>query len=193
MSKRRQSQVHDSQWLTAAPNNGISAYSDSVKKRIKEGPDPHPATSTKGRSRECEGWKRYSNRHTLRNTKECNVRSKIRWFTNNASHNTYRNSLRSSSLREPRDPLSKVVWFITRFIPKGNKPGSDTECIRFKVFYSFRGGPKNSCRVIHSHSIWCRTTNRKYRKHSQKGGGRWLNCRHQDCLVLFNIQTGCFG
>ena len=31
---------------------------------------------------------------------------------NSAIHTTYRNSLRSSSLREPRDPLSKVVFFI---------------------------------------------------------------------------------
>ena len=29
---------------------------------------------------------------------------------NSAIHTTYRNSLRSSSLREPRDPLSKVVF-----------------------------------------------------------------------------------
>ena len=29
---------------------------------------------------------------------------------NSAIHITYRNSLRSSSLREPRDPLSKVVF-----------------------------------------------------------------------------------
>jgi hypothetical protein len=31
---------------------------------------------------------------------------------NSAIHTTYRNSLRSSSLREPRDPLSKVVSLI---------------------------------------------------------------------------------
>jgi hypothetical protein len=31
---------------------------------------------------------------------------------NSAIHTTYRNSLRSSSLREPRDPLSKVVFFL---------------------------------------------------------------------------------
>ena len=32
---------------------------------------------------------------------------------NSAIHITYRNSLRSSSLREPRDPLSKVVFHFT--------------------------------------------------------------------------------
>jgi hypothetical protein len=31
---------------------------------------------------------------------------------NSAIHTTYRNSLRSSSLREPRDPLSKVVLIL---------------------------------------------------------------------------------
>ncbi len=30
----------------------------------------------------------------------------------NASHITYRNSLRSSSLQEPRDPLLKVVLIV---------------------------------------------------------------------------------
>jgi hypothetical protein len=30
---------------------------------------------------------------------------------NSAIHITYRNSLRSSSMREPRDPLLKVVFF----------------------------------------------------------------------------------
>jgi hypothetical protein len=30
---------------------------------------------------------------------------------NSAIHTTYRISLRSSSLREPRDPLSKVVYY----------------------------------------------------------------------------------
>ena len=34
---------------------------------------------------------------------------------NSAIHTTYRNSLRSSSLREPRDPLSKVVFKLTSF------------------------------------------------------------------------------
>ena len=34
-----------------------------------------------------------------------------------AIHTTYRNSLRSSSLREPRDPLSKVVKKFFCFFP----------------------------------------------------------------------------
>ena len=40
---------------------------------------------------------------------ECKMRSKIRWFTGNAIHITYRNWLRSSSLQEPRDPLLKII------------------------------------------------------------------------------------
>ena len=44
--------------------------------------------------------------------KKCNMRSKIRWFTYSAIHITYRILLRSSSLREPRDPLSKVVFIL---------------------------------------------------------------------------------
>lgn len=39
----------------------------------------------------------------------CKVRSKIGWFTKSAVHITFRSSLRSSSLQEPRDPLLKVV------------------------------------------------------------------------------------
>lgn len=38
-----------------------------------------------------------------------NVRSKIRCFTEAAIRITYRSSLRSSSMREPRDPLLKVL------------------------------------------------------------------------------------
>ncbi len=37
---------------------------------------------------------------------------------NSAIHTTYRNSLRSSSLREPRDPLSKVVCYYVFLILK---------------------------------------------------------------------------
>ena len=36
---------------------------------------------------------------------------------NSAIHITYRNSLRSSSMREPRDPLLKVV-LISAYLPK---------------------------------------------------------------------------
>ena len=40
------------------------------------------------------------------------MRSKIRWFTDSANHTTYRISLRSSSLREPRHPLLRVISVI---------------------------------------------------------------------------------
>jgi len=36
--------------------------------------------------------------------KRCNMRSKTRWFTCNTNHINFRNSLRSSSIPEPRDP-----------------------------------------------------------------------------------------
>ena len=38
------------------------------------------------------------------------MRSTFWWFTNSAIRMTYRNSLRSSSLREPRYPLFEVVF-----------------------------------------------------------------------------------
>lgn len=38
-----------------------------------------------------------------------NLRSKTRWFTGSAIHTKYRISLRSSSMREPRYPLSRVI------------------------------------------------------------------------------------
>ena len=43
------------------------------------------------------------------------MRSKIRWFTYSANHTTYRISLRSSSLREPRHPLLRVISVNTSF------------------------------------------------------------------------------
>ena len=55
------------------------------------------------------GWfTRHSNRHAPRNARGRKVRSKIP--LNSAIHITYRISLRSSSMREPRDPLLKVVF-----------------------------------------------------------------------------------
>ena len=52
---------------------------------------------------------RFSNRHTLpKQSARCVQRFDD--SRNSAIHTTYRISLRSSSLREPRDPLSKVVY-----------------------------------------------------------------------------------
>ena len=48
--------------------------------------------------------------YLLTNAIRCKVRSKIGWFTKIAVHITFRSSLRSSSLQEPRDPLLKVVY-----------------------------------------------------------------------------------
>ena len=55
------------------------------------------------------GVNRHWNRHASRSTRKRNLRSKIWWFTYSAIRITYRISLRSSSLREPRHPLLKVV------------------------------------------------------------------------------------
>ncbi|KAF3320275.1 hypothetical protein FCM35_KLT22087 [Carex littledalei] len=43
-----------------------------------------------------------------------NLRSKTRWFTGFCNHTTYRISLRSSSMREPRYPLPRVILFFRR-------------------------------------------------------------------------------
>jgi hypothetical protein len=37
------------------------------------------------------------------------MRSNIRWLTEHANRITFRTSLRSSSMQEPRDPLLKVI------------------------------------------------------------------------------------
>ncbi len=57
-----------------------------------------------------EGWTD-TREACSRGYQERNLRSKIWWFMNSAIRITYRISLRSSSLREPRYPLLRVVWF----------------------------------------------------------------------------------
>lgn len=54
------------------------------------------------------GMNRHSNRHTPR--RKCKMRSKFWWLTDFAIRMTYRISLRSSSVWEPRHPLLKVFW-----------------------------------------------------------------------------------
>ena len=61
-----------------------------------------------------------------------NLRSKIRWFTLSAIHTTYRISLRSSSLREPRYPLLRVVF--------GFKSGCNLSCRPVSASGSVRVG-----------------------------------------------------
>ena len=56
------------------------------------------------------GMNRHSNRHTPR--RKCKLRSKFWWLTDFAIRMTYRISLRSSSMWEPRHPLLKVFDFI---------------------------------------------------------------------------------
>ena len=61
---------------------------------------------TRGRM---SGENRYSNRNAPGIIRKRNMRSRVWWFTNSAIRITYRISLRSSSLREPRHPSLKVV------------------------------------------------------------------------------------
>src|ERR1700719_2344917 len=66
---------------------------------------------------------------------------------NSAIHITYRISLRSSSMREPRDPLLKVVFYLYSFSPpKGmgelTEERSHTKCIRCKNVDQFLGLPE---------------------------------------------------
>ena len=56
-------------------------------------------------------WIFCSNRYTWIISR-CQVRSKTRWLTDAANRITFRISLRSSSLQEPRDPLLKVLVII---------------------------------------------------------------------------------
>ena len=53
---------------------------------------------------------RHSNRHTPR--RKCKMRSKFWWLTDFAIRMTYRISLRSSSMWEPRHPLLKVFFIL---------------------------------------------------------------------------------
>ena len=62
-----------------------------------------------------------------------NLRSKIRWFTLSAIHTTYRISLRSSSLREPRYPLLRVVFGLCLAATFGYKPVSASGSVRVGV------------------------------------------------------------
>ena len=62
-----------------------------------------------------------------------NLRSKIRWFTLSAIHTTYRISLRSSSLREPRYPLLRVVFGLCLAATFGCKPVFASGSIRVGV------------------------------------------------------------
>jgi hypothetical protein len=56
---------------------------------------------------------------------------------NSAIHITYRNSLRSSSMREPRDPLLKVVFFY-------NDPFKD------KRYVCIKNIDKESMTIVHT-------------------------------------------
>jgi hypothetical protein len=55
---------------------------------------------------------RHSNKHTWRNGHQVQYAFKISMSHESAIHITYRISLRSSSMQEPRDPLLKVVFKI---------------------------------------------------------------------------------
>ena len=96
-----------------APPGRYSTSSDSLGTR------PHETlTSTAASSLTCMrglGWVRLGSRHSNRHAVVAHSAMCVQSFDdslNSAIHITYRISLRSSSLREPRDPLSKVVFII---------------------------------------------------------------------------------
>ena len=78
------------------------------------------------------------------------MRSKIRWFTDSANHTTYRISLRSSSLREPRHPLLRVVTVMNAV--------SDTRVSRLLLlwFIVYWEGARSTStpRVNNSRVVW---------------------------------------
>ena len=81
---------------------------------------PFKKKETKKPIHNSQSWIRGGNKHSNRNTpgrnRKCNMRSKIWWFTKSAIHITYRISLRSSSLREPRHPSLKVIYGLFIFL-----------------------------------------------------------------------------
>ena len=86
------------------------------------------------------GVNRHWNRHASRSTRKRNLRSKIWWFTYSAIRITYRISLRSSSLREPRHPLLKVVRMflvesITLFFSKNSDTSQSQTCTTYIVVH----------------------------------------------------------
>ena len=99
--------------LLAAPF--ISAHLNFLRETGKK---PSPTTHQNG---VVVGMNRHSNRHTSR--RKCKLRSKFWWLTYFAIRMTYRISLRSSSLWEPRHPLLKVLITLYLFLFP-NKVGS---------------------------------------------------------------------
>ncbi|KAL0305324.1 UNVERIFIED_CONTAM: hypothetical protein Sangu_3037000 [Sesamum angustifolium] len=70
-----------------------------------------------------------------------NLRSKTRWFTDSAIHTKYRISLRSSSMREPRYPLSRVLTFDRRPLRTGAPRTGPPRGGRFVRFSLARSAP----------------------------------------------------
>jgi hypothetical protein len=63
---------------------------------------------------------------------------------NSAIHITYRNSLRSSSLREPRDPLPKVVFNFSHKVKKSFRQNKN----RQSVHQQERGLPRGESPLL---------------------------------------------
>ena len=102
-----------------APPGRYSTSSDSLACRCRRDgrTQPHETlTSTAATSlirMRGLGWVRLGSRHSNRHAVVAHSAMCVQSFDdslNSAIHITYRISLRSSSLREPRDPLSKVVF-----------------------------------------------------------------------------------
>ena len=93
----------------------------------------------------------------LQKVKKCNVRSKIWWFTDSAIRITYRISLRSSSLREPRHPSLKVIFIF--FVHKNF-------CMKIKKYVKTK---KRSSEKI----FWKTITKRVSLDNKNKNGYLW--------------------
>ena len=104
--------------------------------------DPFPLTGVEI----MVGMNRHSNRHTPR--RKCKMRSKFWWLTDFAIRMTYRISLRSSSMWEPRHPLLKVFYIYQDRSTKHRSTLSPRYCYhssyleRLRATNGFDLGPK---------------------------------------------------
>ena len=171
-----------SDW-TAAPNNVISAYSDSVKDQ-RQRPDPHPATSTKkaglsvwgvengtqtgilfGIPKSAMCVQRFDDSLIMQVT----ILIAIRYVLHRCVSQEIHCQKLYDLLQDSSPPSTKRK--------KINQVFATLRCIRFKVCYNVSAAAprtKGGGGTPHSqNSIWCRTTSWKYRKHSQGGVVDW--------------------
>jgi hypothetical protein len=78
---------------------------------------------------------------------------------NSAIHITYRISLRSSSMREPRDPLLKVFFFVSSLVPSSlarwpSDGGGDGGLGRIVCSWTSPGGRPGEATVVCTRRVW---------------------------------------